>query len=289
MEPLAVDVWDAAASLTIRQGPWVLLGYKYAAALAKPYFSPLVAPNAALPSFSKSAVWDSPADHPHHHGLWYGHGALDGIDFWLEEPGCGRIEHAGFEDIWQAEGHAGFVSWASWVGPDGAQVAADRRGVEVRVRDGEPGFVLDLDYALASARGHDLVAGQTVESGLPAVRVADLIDIFDGGHFLDSEGRRDHECTDNAARWCAAWGVLDASPPAVRRTCGIAVLDHPGNAGHPPRWFCRPFGWFTASGTQFGERVVPNDSRLRLRHRVVVFGDEPDPASLDALWDELEP
>lgn len=284
--------WDHACRLTFGAPSGPLVAYRYSPVEPHPYFYPLVAPNAVGPFLAKSVTQDAPADHPHHRSLWYAHGHLVDAagavhDLWLEHPGAGRIVSRPPEAVTAGPLQAGFRARADWFAADGHVLAeADLAATVSLPADGAPGFSLDLDCTLAAAGDSDLRAGQAVDAGFPALRVADMIDLLDGGHVLDSEGRTDHDVTEHEARWCAAWGTIDPSPPAAHPVCGVALLDHPGNPGFPNRWFVRPFGWLTCTGTQFAERVIPA-SGARYRHRVVVFAGEADPAVLDGWWEEF--
>ena len=284
--------WDEACRLTVGTPAGPLVAYRYSPVEPHPYFHPLVAPNAVGPFLAKSVTQDAPADHPHHRSLWYAHGHLVDAageihDLWLEHPGAGRVVPEPPGAVSAGPLRAAFRAAADWESAGGRLLATQGLAATVSLpADGSPGFCLDLDCTLAGADDSDLLAGQAVDAGFPALRVADMIDLLDGGHVLDSEGRTDHDVAGNAARWCAAWGTLDPSPPAAHAVCGIALLDHPDNPGHPNRWFVRPFGWLTCTGTQFAERVIPA-AGVRYRHRVVVFAGEADAAVLDAWWNEF--
>lgn len=289
---LTLDVWDEACRLTVTaDGFWPLLTYRFSPTEPKPYVATLLAPSAPLPGLAKSIVQDAPADHPHHRGVWYGHGHFGDADVWLEQPDTGRVTHDGFTARWDdttpADGRtgAGFVSTDTWTAADGRVLGHDTRGVCVLPRDDSPGFSVDLDFRLVPADGA-VTLGECVDAGFPAVRLADVIDQFDGGHFVTDTGVAEFDTAGTEARWLAAWGRFDGSPMAVHDTCGIAMLDHPTNPGHPAKWFTRPFGWFTPSGTQFAPIELPADG-LRWRHRLVVFAGEPDTTRLDAAWDDF--
>ena len=77
--------------------------------------------------------------------------------------------------------------------------------------------------------------GQTKEAGL-AVRVADQIDVLDGGRITNSNGQvNEAETFDQIADW------VDYSGPISRtETAGIAIFPHPGSDGIP--WFTRDYG-----------------------------------------------
>src|SRR5580704_15283899 len=53
----------------------------------RPYFYPVLGPD-ELPMTRKwpmEETTDEEHDHPHHRGLWFAHGSINGLDFWSEE------------------------------------------------------------------------------------------------------------------------------------------------------------------------------------------------------------
>ncbi|MEX2538306.1 MAG: DUF6807 family protein, partial [Actinomycetota bacterium] len=54
--------------------------YAYRGYSNKPYIPVLRGPS------GRNVLEDSPVDHVHHHGIWWGHGDVNGIDFYLEVP-----------------------------------------------------------------------------------------------------------------------------------------------------------------------------------------------------------
>jgi len=72
---------EVGSSLSIFNDSNLILTYNYHSDLCKPYFHPVNAPNA------KSVTSDTPEDNINHHGLWFGWGNVNGIDFWKEGAG----------------------------------------------------------------------------------------------------------------------------------------------------------------------------------------------------------
>jgi hypothetical protein len=83
--------------------------YAYQGYANKPYIAVLRGPS------GKKVLEDSPADHIHHHGVWWGHGDVNGVDFYLEAPApgrrLGRIEHMTFESTTNQPPRYGFRSF----------------------------------------------------------------------------------------------------------------------------------------------------------------------------------
>jgi len=66
--------------------------YNYHSYLFKPYFFPVIGPS------GKNVTEDRPADHIHHHSIWFG-GEINGCDVWLERGENGRVVHRRFHLI----------------------------------------------------------------------------------------------------------------------------------------------------------------------------------------------
>jgi hypothetical protein len=66
---------------------------------------------------------------------------------------------------------------------------------------------------------------------------------------------------------------------------GLAILCHPSNPWPPVPWFTRDYGFFSPTPLNWLEKgfvEVPAGETLRFRYRVIVHGDAPAPAQLDA-------
>ena len=93
-----------------------------------------------------------------------------------------------------------------------------------------------VDVTVTVRAGDDPIRmGKTKEAGL-AVRVADQIDVLDGGRITNANGQVNEEETfDQVSDW------VDYSGPVSRtQTAGIAIFPHPGSEGIP--WFTRDYG-----------------------------------------------
>jgi len=208
---------------------------------------------------------DAPADHPHHHGLWFGHGRVEGPDgrvhdLWLEREGCGRLAHTGLStsrDGWSAE--------AEWRAADGGVLARDTRTFRLTLEPAR--LILRIEYTLSGA-GIRLHGSN--EAGLPHLRPAPWIAAHGGGRATDSEGRAgERGIFGREAAWVECAGTAGGATWALR------VLDDPANLGRPTRWFVRDYGPFSPNDAHFDPQ--PRSLPLHLRYTVLARRAETVP------------
>ena len=85
------DKEKGTASVTIGGQPFTTLHFK---GYAKPILHPIIGTtglNLVREWPVKDAAPNEELDHPHHKGLWFTHGAVNGVDFWKEAPDAGKI------------------------------------------------------------------------------------------------------------------------------------------------------------------------------------------------------
>ncbi len=58
--------------------------YQYPSNMEKPYLFPVIAPSGSVITrgFPLEARKGERVDHPHHIGIWFNHGNVNGLDFW---------------------------------------------------------------------------------------------------------------------------------------------------------------------------------------------------------------
>ena len=237
-------------------------------------------------------------DHPHHESIWFTHGLVNGVDFWVSDPravkaerqGADRIEHV--ELVRTESGDEGVIeSKNRWVKADGTVVCTDATrlvfGGDVATRTIECTVTIHADHG-------PLVFGDTKE-GTMGIRVPTPLQLKDlngskgaAGHCTNSEGQRDDDVWGKAARWVGYWG------PIGGKTVGIAVLDHPDNLRHPTHWHARdyglvaanPFGLhdFTGAAKGTGDHTIPAGGSLTLRYLFVFHEGDSAAAGIEDRW-----
>jgi hypothetical protein len=132
--------------------------YFFGDAAPKTYFHPILAVDGTQlsRSYPMADVPGEARDHPHHRGLWFAHGSVNGVDFWAEKAGTtGRIVSTGQPTARvdpgrdEAAGVAVIEDRRRWLAPDGRQVCTDLLSVRIHpLPNGSP-----LDDAAAPCPG----------------------------------------------------------------------------------------------------------------------------------------
>lgn len=238
-------------------------------------------------------------DHPHHRGLWFSHGAVNGIDYWANEPSQmkGKQGRIVLDRVIEAKGgrksgelHVAF----RWITPQIKQVLAEDRRM-IFYAD-SINRIIDFDIRLTAIE--DAVFGDTKE-GLFAMRLAaGLEEPYPKapeepkrtGMMMSPVGcHTEKECWGKRANWMDYAGEVDGEK------LGVAIFDHPENLQHPTFWHVRGGGLFAANpfglhdfqnepGAVKGEFKLAKGQELRLRYRVVVHPGDAAGAGLAAMY-----
>jgi hypothetical protein len=216
----------------------------------RPYFYPVLGPNEL--AMTRKWPMESPPneehDHPHHRGLWFAHGDVNGLDFWSETENFCKIVHDKFLEI-KSGADSGLVrSGDKWLDHNGGIVCTDVRSLRVYNRP-DTERLFDFDITLQAPADKPVVFGDTKE-GTMAVRLAETMRLFHKngpgeGHIVLSTGVRDQETWGKHADWCDYYGPVqsESGPELV----GMAIFDCPANPRHPTTWHVRDYGLFAAN------------------------------------------
>jgi hypothetical protein len=265
--------------------------YHYGAQNFKPRFYPITVPCARLgdmqdftTQYPKGITDDSPPDHIWHRSLWYACGDVNGIDFYLENGGEGRVVHRSFDDVFSGPVFGGFHEQLDWVSPDGKSLVKDeRRFLMYRRKGAERVFDIEAHFA---ATNEPVTFGQTNENALPLIRVNDMIDEWDGGQItLEGGISGGTNAVGKRAKWADYSGPLIRKPGKEPEWWGISMLDHPSNRNHPNAWFARSYGPLGTNLPFFdGPLTLQPGETWSLRHRIVVHEGPASVEGLDSHW-----
>jgi hypothetical protein len=246
--------------------------FRYQAGGGRPHVATLCGPS------GRNLLEDSPVDHFHHRGVWWGHGDVNGVDYYLELPGGpsdgpaqrGCVAHVGWRSVIDDTPRFGFVEALEWRSPSGAVVLAEDRSVLVHLA-GPDYYTVDL--ASTYTAHIDVTFGDTKEAALPGIRVAEVLTSAGGGTICNSEGATGEADTFGIP---AGWLDISGERPLIylggRLVEGLACFDHPSNPGYPNRWFTRAYGPVSPfPGHQFyDERFLAAGASFRRCHRLVI-------------------
>ncbi len=270
-----VEIREESAQLVIRIGGQEYTRYQFGPSRWKPYLSPLRAANGL------SLLADEPNDHRNHHGIWIGHGRVNNDDFWLERPNSGRIVHVAFDRLESGGEQAAFTGRNEWISASGELALTDTRTFTFYDQPSEA-RAFDLDLTLMAPEGEPVELHPTNEAGLPHIRVAEGINVKNGGRITNAEGGINERGTYKKR---SAW--LDCSGKLGRQECGIAIFDHPANPFFPTNWFTRDYGPIAPNYGFFQEDpiVITADTPLRLRYRFYTHSGDVETGRVAEAWE----
>jgi hypothetical protein len=230
-------------------------------------------------------------DHPHHVGLWFNHGDLDGVDYWgnsktlrRKDPGrvVGQIVHQAIRSARRNE----LAVRAVWTRPDGK--VALREETRFVFSAGEGRRAIDRIATLTAAGPATF---KDHKEGLLALRLGPALEqrragpAGGTGEYRSSEGKVGDGVWGTRARWVMLTGRIGDEPVTV------AILDHPNNPGYPTFWHTRGYGLFAAN--PLGQRVfsegrealdlsLRKGQSVRFAYRVLVLSRRAAPEEIEA-------
>jgi hypothetical protein len=254
-------------------------------------------------------------DHPHHVGLWFNHGDVNGVDFWNNSEALkpedaakmGTIHHRRIVSSKSGKEKGELEVATDWVMPDGSTVIKETARFVFATGDGRRS--IDRITTLAAASGR--VVFKDNKEGVIAVRVARALEepstkpeVFTdaagrpttvaalnnegvNGLYTSSEGITGGKVWATRGRWLALSGRVGSEDVV------LLMLDHPKNPGYPTHWHARGYGLFSANplGAQvFSEGKERLDYTLEpgtsgvFRHRLLILTGPFSAEKAEAAW-----
>jgi len=207
----------------------------------------------------------------HHKSVFLGHANVNGVNFFHDNnptrDNLGDIRLDGAE-VATADDAASIASSNTWVTAAGVEMLTERR--DIAWRPDSVAHVLDVSSALTSLVG-DVTFARDSHSYF-GVRVADSMDVEDGGRVVNSNGQRDEaETMGQHADWVDYSGLVAGDP------VGITLITHPDDPPSP--FFVRDYGTMLANFTLEAPYTLSDGDTLTQRFRLVVhdgWGEDVD-------------
>jgi hypothetical protein len=260
--------------------------------LNRPYLHPLRSASGRIVnrSFPAGQLPGETTDHPHHAGLFYGHGDVNGYNYWAIQNVATPPSKAGatmgrivFKDVASVKSgkESGSIDVVlTWLKPDGAPLLTETRRTtfyahpELRIID------FDFDFAAI-----DSVVFRDTKEGTFAMRMASVLDepplkekpggVARTGKLVNAQGGEGEKNV-----WGKRSEWVDYSGQLEGERVGVVMMDHPGNPRHPTYWHSRgyglhsinPFGVsdFLNDKKQNGSLALDRGQHVRFRYRVIV-------------------
>lgn len=240
-------------------------------------------------------------DHPHHVGLWFNYGDVNGLDFWnnstaieaSKKTSFGTIKHNKVVKMTNGDNQAELTVTMDWQKPDGTNMlredtkfifsgTSDNRYIdrvttltalkeEVLFKDNKEG-VIGLRLARELEHPSDKPEVFTDASG-KATPVAKLNNEGVTGKYRSSEGKEGDAVWGTRGKWVNLTGKIKEEP------ISLVMLDNPQNVGFPTYWHARGYGLFAAN--PLGQKALSDGKEelnfklapgkaVTFRHRLII-------------------
>jgi hypothetical protein len=255
-------------------------------------------------------------DHPHHVGLWFNYGDVNGLDFWnnseaikaSEASKYGTILHRSVRKTENGNGVGALEVTSEWVTPAGKALLREDTRFEFRAME-NGGRAIDrvttltaLDTTVSFKDNKEGVLGLRVTRALeqPATQPeiftdasgkATAVPVLNNegvtGKYRSSEGKEGDAVWGTRGKWTTLGGVLQGEPVT------LAILDHPKNVGFPTYWHARGYGLFAAN--PLGQKALSNGKEelnfalqkgqsTTFRHRILILPGAATPEQVEAQY-----
>lgn len=295
---------NADRRIDIMAGGQLFTSYRWPADVMKPVLYPLLTAKGTAISrgFPIAPRQGERVDHPHHVGLWFNYGNIDGYDFWNNSPAIpeaqrsqsyGRIVHGGVDRLSPGAGEGTMLTHESWIGPHGREIMKEKTEYHFIARDG----VRIIDRITTLTAGDSVVSFGDSKEGLLAIRVArqlelpsrEAITLTDdrgiptevkqlsnegvSGNYRSSEGISGEAVWGTRAKW------MELSSTIGNEKISLVICDHPDNLSYPTYWHARGYGLFAANplgvkeftnGKKTLNYQLPAGQSITFKYRVII-------------------
>lgn len=257
-------------------------------------------------------------DHPHHAGMWFNYGNVNGFDFWnnsdaipaAQAPKMGTVEFQKIVSATSGKDSGTLVADSIWITGENKELLKQHTVYTFWRRGKLRGIDQEITLtALDKAIFHD------DKEGVLGIRVARWLESPNekGGIFTDANGKQTkvegasgagatgvYETSEGVkgdAVWSTRgrWCMLTGTNPEGK-TATLAILDYPKNPDYPTYWHARGYGLFAANplGAHiFDPKAAPFEYTLEkgksvvFRYRVLMTPEKVSAAEMNKLQAEF--
>lgn len=304
--------------VTVDGKPFTAYIYPGPTVLKKPVLYPIISAggNFITRGWPLDPRPDERIDHPHHVGMWFNYGDVNGHDFWNnsiqvgpEHKGpFGTIVHTGVKSMKSGNGKAALVVTADWLDKDGKVMLQEtttyefgatstNRTIErittLKATDKEVVFKDNKEGMIAlrvarqleqpSTKPEIFTDAQGVQTKVPVLNNAGVT-----GLYHSSEGIEGDAVWGTRAQWMKLTGIINGE------ALSVVLVDHAKNIGYPTYWHARGYGLFAAN--PLGPSVMSSGKAPALnytlsagqavtfRHRLLIQSGAVSDAELGQLF-----
>jgi hypothetical protein len=311
---------DALRKVDVFFGEKLFTSYMYPENQEKPFLFPVYAPNGSVVTRGYPIVprKGERIDHPHHIGLWFNYGNVNGLDFWNNSSAIAANKkdsygHIVVQQIIKAEsGKTGTLDVVSkWDDNKGNTVMTEKskyifsgdnttRTVDhisvltaavdtVKITDNKEGLIaIRVDRAFEMPSNESLIF--TDDKGNPTtVKATDNTGVT--GMYVSSNGNKGDAVWGTRNEWIILTGTKDNT------VISMAFFDSPKNPGYPAYAHARGYGLFAMN--DLGQKsfdpkqenkvyVLKKGESLTFYHRFFIqAGSELTPAEATKIFNDF--
>lgn len=251
-------------------------------------------------------------DHPHHVGIWFNYGDVNGIDYWNNSEAIpaekknqyGEIRHQEILSMNTSDDRGELVVRSEWIDTDGT--VADEVTRFTFINHG-PTRIIEREATLTARK--DLLFEDNKE-GMLGIRVApelempsdEKLTLTDAhgnpttvkgknkratGDYLSSEGIRGHDVWGTRGKW------MDLTGHFGNEKVHVAIIDHPENPGYPTYWHARGYGLYAANplgqkamsgGKEELHFQLKKGEKVTFRYRIIISTDD---MAGEQMWNRM--
>ena len=243
-------------------------------------------------------------DHPHHVGMWFNFGDVNGLDFWnnsfaiaaAEKPKYGKIA---FDKIVSLNSKLGkLIVSANWIDINKnvllneqtsyvfsgkgntriieriTQLTAKNQVTFTENKEGLLGMRLDRAFEEPATKPEIFLDAKGVETLVPVLNNEGV-----NGVYRNAEGFKAGEVWGKRSKWVALRAVKEGE------VITIVILDHPKNLNYPAWSHARGYGLFASNnigGRAFDknsspiQKVLATGEQMVFKHKIIIGGDLTD-------------
>ena len=254
-------------------------------------------------------------DHPHHVGLWFNYGDVNGVDFWNnsdalkpeQQAKMGTIIHREVKRTASGQNRGELEVVMDWLTPGNKTILREDttfifhagpnlRSVDritkltalserVLFKDNKEGTIgMRVARELEQPSNEPLVF---TDAGGKPTSVPKLDNTGVTGAYLSSEGKTGDAVWGTRGRWVTLSGKIG------NENITLAILDHPKNPGYPTYWHARGYGLFAAN--PLGQKALSNGKdelnfalepgqSATFRHRILIISAKTTPDQIEGFF-----
>ena len=302
MEPIKITRTGYTVEVTVGARPFTT--YNFDPKIAKAYLQPVRDADGAVVTRSFPVMDVVPPEHehdpsvePHQRGVYFGHGDINGYNFWAEETfkkyyghdvssNYGRMVFRKIDEMHGGSNSGKLRATFDLEGPDEKPFAQEVQ--EYTFSGDKSTRIMDCEITIRAGK-QPVKFGDTKE-GTFAIRLAPELDAPQGTMVSSEDGEGEPQIWGKRANWVNVDGMIDG------HELGVAIFDHPKSFRHPTSWHARgygllaanPFGlsYFLRDAKQDGSYTIPAGESIQFRYRLLIHKGDYKEAQVAKQYDE---